>query len=104
MPYILGLTFCTYEFEKDTEQIKGYTISEIKNKINSLLYVEWGCQNPVCRQSQKHFHLYHTAKYHATVHAVLNYVEKITVVFLISIHTKVLTATAIVIKRILVNR
>ena len=29
MPYILGLTFYRYEFEKDKEQIQGYTISRI---------------------------------------------------------------------------
>ena len=31
-PYIIDLTFYRYEFEKDKETIKGYTISEI-NKI-----------------------------------------------------------------------
>ena len=31
-PYIIDLTFNRYEFEKDKETIKGYTISEI-NKI-----------------------------------------------------------------------
>ncbi len=31
-PYIIDLTFYRYEFEKNGETIKGYTISEI-NKI-----------------------------------------------------------------------
>ena len=29
MPYIMGLTFSKYDFEKSGEHIKGYTISEI---------------------------------------------------------------------------
>ena len=32
IPYIMDLTFKEYDFEKDNETIKGYTISEI-NKI-----------------------------------------------------------------------
>ena len=30
-PYIIDLTFYRYEFEKNGETIKGYTISEINN-------------------------------------------------------------------------
>ena len=33
VPYIMDLTFSKYDFEKNGEQIKGYTISEI-NKIS----------------------------------------------------------------------
>ena len=43
----------------------------------------------------KPFCFYHTVKYHVIHHAVLNYVgKKITIAFLISIHTKTLPAIA----------
>ena len=32
MPYILDLTFYTYEFERSKEVIKGYTISKIDKR------------------------------------------------------------------------
>ena len=35
---------------------------------------------------------YHIVKYHVIHHVVLNYVEKITIAFLISIHTEMLIA------------
>ena len=42
----------------------------------------------------KPFIFYHIVKYHVIAHVVLNYVEKITIAFLISIHTKTLSAIA----------
>ena len=45
MPYIMDITFRKYDFEKNGEQITGYSISEI-NKFIKLLYIEkWDCQN-----------------------------------------------------------
>ena len=43
-------------------------------------------------------------RYHVIHHAVLKYAETITIAFLIPIHTEMLTATAIVIKSILINK
>ena len=34
MPYILYLTLYRYEFEKDKEHIKGYTISKINASLS----------------------------------------------------------------------
>ena len=36
VPYIMGLTFSKYDFEKNGEQITGYSISEInKNSLTT---------------------------------------------------------------------
>ena len=33
VPYIMDLIFTKYDFEKNQEQITGYTLSKIKKKI-----------------------------------------------------------------------
>ena len=44
VPYIMDLTFSKYDFEKNGEQITGYSICEI-NK-DSIMYIEkWDYQN-----------------------------------------------------------
>ena len=41
VPYILDLTFSKYDFQKNGEQITGYSISEI-NKIYWILIYRYG--------------------------------------------------------------
>ena len=98
MPYILDLTFliCIWT---NKQQINGNTISNIIKTLK-LLYI-MGISESSLTTITKPFHFDNIAKYHATVHVVRHYVEKITIVFLISIHTKM--STAIVVK-ILRNR
>ena len=44
-PYIVDLTFSKYDFQKNGDQITGYSISEINKNIN-LFYIEkWDYQN-----------------------------------------------------------
>ena len=43
-PYIIDLTFSKYDFQKNGEQITGYSISETK-KYKSIIYTEWDYQN-----------------------------------------------------------
>ena len=45
VPYIMDLTFSKYDFQKNGEQITGYSISEINNMYASIIYTEWDCQN-----------------------------------------------------------
>ena len=41
MPYIMDLTFSKYDFQKNGEQITGYSISGINIKIyQSIIYTE----------------------------------------------------------------
>ena len=41
----MGLTFSKYDFEKNGEQITGYSISEINKIYQILIYREWDYQN-----------------------------------------------------------
>ena len=49
VPYIMGLTFSKYDFEKKGEQITGYSIFEINKTCQVIMYIyiytEWDCQN-----------------------------------------------------------
>ena len=47
VPYIMNLTFTTYDFQKGGEQITGYSISEINIIYSILIYRKWDCQNQV---------------------------------------------------------
>ena len=40
VPYIMDLTFSKYDFQKNGEQITGYSISEIDKEIIKLLYID----------------------------------------------------------------
>ena len=43
VPYIMDITFRKYDFEKEGEQITGYSISEInKNLLSYYIYREMG--------------------------------------------------------------
>ena len=91
-PYIMDLSFSKYDFQKNGEQITGYSIAEIN--IHLLIY--YICvQNGITRISFKTFQLFnHIVKCHVIAHAVVKYVEKIIIAFLIMIHTKMLSAIA----------
>ena len=67
--------------ENRFKEIRFLQFLKLLKKNIKLLYIQWDYQNPVKRQSQNHFHVYHIAKYHATVHVVLNYAEKLIIVF-----------------------
>ena len=58
--------------------------------IYIYIYTEWDYQN----QLNLLVLFYHTAKYHVIHQVVLNYLGKITVAILISIHTKTLSVIA----------
>ena len=45
VPYIMDLTFSKYGFQKNGEQITGYSISEIIKRYYSIIYTEWDYQN-----------------------------------------------------------
>ena len=47
VPYIMGLTFSKYGFQKNGEQITGYSISEIINIYQVIIYTEWVYQSQV---------------------------------------------------------
>ena len=51
VPYTMDLTFSKYDFEKNGEQITGYSISEINKRFINLLYI----QNGIVRISFKTF-------------------------------------------------
>ena len=94
-PYIMGLSFSKYDFQKNGEQITGYSISETNKNINLLylyiyIYTEWDYQN----QLSNLIGFYHLVKCHVITHAVLKHVEKIIIAILLSIHTKKLPAIA----------
>ena len=45
-PYIMDLSFSKYDFQKNGEQITGYSISEInKSLLIYYMYTEWDYQN-----------------------------------------------------------
>ena len=42
----MDITFRKYDFQKNGEQITGYSISEINTIYQSIIYIEkWDCQN-----------------------------------------------------------
>ena len=43
----MDLTFSKYDFQKNGEQITGYSISEINKIYLSIIYTEWDYQNQV---------------------------------------------------------
>ena len=47
VPYIMDITFRKYDFQKNGEQITGYSISEINKIYLSIIYTEWDYQNQV---------------------------------------------------------
>ena len=85
----MDLTFSKYDFQKGGEQITGYSISEMNKTINLLQIYRMGLSESALKPSSL---FYHIVKYHVMHHVVLNYVEKITIAFLMSIHTKTLSA------------
>ena len=83
VPYIVGFTFTKYDYERNQEQITGYFYK--KYTIYQILIYRDG----IVRIKLNLFHFYRTVKYHVIHHDVLNYVVKITIVMLISIHMSI---------------
>ena len=57
-----------------------------------------GLSDSSFNSNRNFFLFYHIARYHVIRHVVLNYVERVTIVFLISIHTGMLIAIAMKMK------
>ena len=94
VPYIMDLTFSKYDFQKNGEQITGYSISEInKNFYQILIYREMWLSESSLNTITKPFPFYHIVKLVAVVRAV-KCVEKITIVSVMLIHMNMLTAIA----------
>ena len=47
VPYIMDVTSSKYNFQENGQQITGYSISEISNIYQILIYWKWDCQNQV---------------------------------------------------------
>ena len=43
----MDLTFSKYDFQKNGDQITGYSISETNKIYESIINTEWGYQNQV---------------------------------------------------------
>ena len=41
----MDLTFSKYDFQKNGDQITGYSVSEINKNCLPIIYTEWGYQN-----------------------------------------------------------
>ena len=93
VPYIMDLTFSKYDFEKNDEQITGYSLSEInKNLLSYYIYIyiyRMGLSESSLNTIMNSCIFYHIVKYNLTVFAVNIYVEKITTAILISIHMNI---------------
>ena len=85
----MDLLFNTYDSQKTASRLQVIVFLKLINCIN-IYYIDtgWDYQN----QLSNHLVFKIIVKYRVIAHAVLKYAEKITIAFLISIHTETLSA------------